>query len=424
MFLRLVAVATWIAACAATSPAHAADPLTLDDAFARVDARHPELRLLAAREAVLEADRDLAVRPPPLVVGIQGENVLGTGSLRRLDGAELTLTLASVLERGGKLDARRTLAQARIDALAIERETRRLDLLAEIARRYLACSAALLAQGLAELDIVQRQRAVEAARARWRAGASPEALALSSEAALARAELALARAQAQSAAARQHLAALWGEKAPGFTIAVSDLLALRTIPDAAELDAMLEGTPELVRFTSDQRIAEARVQLARASATSDFEWQLGVRALNAGDDVGLVAGLQWPLGAKRRADPELRGAETTLGLVAVEREGAALALYTTLAEAHGRYQLAQLEVKRLQDEVLPALLRAESAAERAWRAGASTYQEWTQLQSELTDTRRRQLEAAVEGHRALIEIQRLTGQPFVANTNTSSGEAR
>ena len=45
--------------------------------------------------------------------------MLGTGPASGLDGAEITLSLASVLERGGKLDARRTLAQSRIDALAI-----------------------------------------------------------------------------------------------------------------------------------------------------------------------------------------------------------------------------------------------------------------------------------------------------------------
>ena len=53
-------------------------------------------------------------------------------------------------------------------------------------------------------------------------------------------------------------------------------------------------------------------------------------------------------------------------------------------------------------------------AERAYRAGAVSYLEWAQLQSERTNARKQQLEAALEAQRALIEIQRLTGQPFVA----------
>ena len=100
-----------------------------------------------------------------------------------------------------------------------------------------------------------------------------------------------------------------------------------------------------------------------------------------------------------------------------------MALYATLVEAHGRYQLARLEVARLRDEVLPTLARAEAAAERAYRAGAASYLEWAQLQSERTASRRQQLEVALDAQRALIELQRLTGQPLLAAPITRQGHA-
>ena len=61
------------------------------------------------------------------------------------------------------------------------------------------------------------------------------------------------------------------------------------------------------------------------------------------------------------------------------------------------------------------LKRAEQAAERAYRAGAISYLEWAQLQAMRIQARQRQLDAAVSAQSALIEIQRLTGQPLVAN---------
>jgi cobalt-zinc-cadmium efflux system outer membrane protein len=64
--------------------------------------------------------------------------------------------------------------------------------------------------------------------------------------------------------------------------------------------------------------------------------------------------------------------------------------------------------------VLPALARAVAAAERAYLGGAASLLEWTQLQAELTATRAQQLDAAFEARLALIEIQRLTGEPFLA----------
>ncbi|WP_147652662.1 TolC family protein [Vulcaniibacterium gelatinicum] len=420
MRMRLAAVAAWVAACAvawspaAAGPAVSPNKLTLDDAFARVAESHPDLRLFGSRGDVLAAERDQAALRPALVAGATVENVFGTGDFTGSQAAELTLSLASVLERGGKLDARRTLAQSRIDALAIEREIRRLDLLAEVARRYLAVVAAGRQREIAQLDVGQRERTVAAARQRLHAGASPESVVLAAQAALARAELDRARVEQREQAARQHLAALWGERDPGFEIVAADPTALPAIDDLATLETLLLRTPELAQFADQQRIREARLQLARTNASPDLDWQVGVRRLQATDDVALVGSLSLPLGTARRAQPEIRAAEAELAMLEIEREAKGLSLYSTLTEAHGRYRTAQLEVRRLRDDVLPKLAKAEVAAERAYRAGAISYLEWAQLQSEHTATRRQQLEAALEAQHALIEIQRLTGQAFVA----------
>ena len=154
--------------------------------------------------------------------------------------------------------------------------------------------------------------------------------------------------------------------------------------------------------------------MARSDTAPDLEWSLGVRRLQDGGDTGLVAGLSLPLGTRSRAQPAIRGAQAELAALEIEREAGGMALYSTLVEAHGRYRLAQLEIARLQADVLPKLARAEAAAERAFRAGAISYLEWAQLQSEATGTRRQQLDAALAAQRALIELQRLTGQPLLA----------
>lgn len=415
MWLRLATLVALTAALCMSAHAQSPAVLTLDDAFSRVDQTHPELRLLGSQRAVLDAEMDRAMLRPPLVAGADIENAFGSGETGALKRAEITLSLASVLERGGKLDARKVLAQSRIDALAIDREARRLDLLAEVARRYLAIVGAQRQQVVADLDIGQRQRTVAGARQRLQAGASPESVVLTAQAALARAELDRARASQRLLAARQHLAALWGERDPKFEIVAGDPLALPQIRNFDALADLLDTNPELVRFVGERRIREARVQLARSQATLDIDWQVGVRRLQEIDDFGLIGSVSMPLGASRRAGPDIRAAEAELALVEIEREVKELSLYSTLAEAHGRYRVALVEVERLQTDVLPKLAKAEAAAERAYRAGAISYLEWAQLQSERTASRKQQLEAALDAQRALIEIQRLTGEAFVAS---------
>ncbi len=422
MWLRSTALAVFAAASCLTAAAQSPETLTLDDAFARVAQSHPDLRLLEGQRNVLSAERDRAALRPGLVAGLSVENALGTGEASGFKQAEISLTLAGVLERGGKLDARRALAQSRIDALAVQRETKRLDLLAEVARRYLAVNAVQEQRRIADLDVMQRQRTVVGARQRLVAGASPESVLLTAQAALARAEMERDRATQRGVATRQHLAALWGERDPAFAVVAGDALALPDIADFAELDALLTSTPELARFADETRIGEARLQLARSQASPDFDWQVGVRRLQATDDFALIGSVSMPLGSARRAQPELRAAEAELALVGIEREVQALSLYSTLAEAHGRYRIAQFEVTRLQSDVLPKLAKAENAAERAYRGGALSYMEWAFLQSERTTARKQQLETALDAQRALIEIQRLTGQAFVAGPESPANQ--
>ena len=422
MWLRSTALAVFAAVSCLTASAQSPETLTLDDAFTRVDQSHPDLRLIEGRRRVLSAELERANLPPGLSAGFGVENALGTGEASGFKQVEITLNLAGVLERGGKLDARRTLAQSRIDALAVQRETKRLDLLAEVARRYLAVNAAQEQHRIAEQDVAQRKRTVVGAKQRLDAGASPESVVLTAQAALARAEMERDRAVQRGVAARQHLAALWGERNPAFDVVAGNPFLLPDIAAFAELDALLASTPELARFADEQRIGEARMQLARSQATPDLDWQVGVRRLQATDDFALVGSVSMPLGSARRAQPELRAAEAELALVGIEREVQGLSLYSTLAEAHGRYLVSQLEVGRMQSDVLPKLARAESAAERAYRGGAISYLEWAQLQSERTNARKQQLEAALDAQRALIEIQRLTGQAFVASPASQTNQ--
>jgi len=425
MWMRLAALAAIaFVPCVYAQGTTPAAPLTLDDAIARVAQYHPDLRLAQAQRPVWEARRDAAGLSPPLTLGVELENALGSGDTRGFDAAEVTVTLAGVLERGGKLDARRAVAQANLDSLAPQRETARLDLMAEVARRYLAVTDARQQLRIAETDIEQRRRAVAAARLRLQAGASPESVLLTAQAMQAQAELDRDRARQMDQSARAALSALWRQREPGFDVVTGDPMQLPALQDFAVLAEELQHTPELAVLAGERRIREAQVQLARTQARPDVSWQVGVRNSRDTRDTSLVAGFSLPLGSVRRADPEIRAAEAELALNSVERDARALQLYATLAEAHGRYLTSRLEVTRMARDVLPQLQRAENAAEKAWRAGAISYMEWAQLQAMRIDARQRQLDAAIAAQTALIELQRLTGQSMVAATDTVSTEDR
>jgi cobalt-zinc-cadmium efflux system outer membrane protein len=409
------AFAVLLAACWPAAVVCAAPPvLSLDDAFARVLDHHPSLRLIDARRDRLEAGQDQAALRPALRLGMDLENVLGSGDYSGVSGAEAGLTLASVLERGGKREARQALAAARVNALGMTRQAQRLDLLAEVTRRYLDLADAQARATIADDAIVLRQRTLDAARLRHRIGAAPESSALAAEAAVARAMLSRERALLDAQASWRRLALLWG--GAGTDEPPATVGTVTALPDVAPVDTLLsliDSTPALLRFADETRVREARLRLAETRRTPDLDWQIGVRRLQADGDVALMAGISLPLGSRARAEPQVRSARAELAELSIEHEVTGLELRAAVLEAHGRYQGARAEVERIDTTLLPLLERTERAADAAFRAGALPWLEWAQVQADIVAAQGERLAAALEGRRALIELQRLTAEPIV-----------
>ena len=420
MLMFRAAFAAAVVVSGAQARVHAAESLSLDDTFVRVIETHPDLAVLRHSQDALAAGVDLAAQRPTFTFGASVENVLGTGAASGVNGAELTLSLASVLERGDKRAARVALAQRQLDAVELRRDGKRLDLLAEVARRYLDAASAQAIEGVTRDDLAQRETIVAAAAKRVAAGGAPESVQLAAEAARLRVVASLEQAQRQQQIAKRRLAVLWGGADADFDLAALDVARLPPLPAYRDLVQRLAETPELRRFADETRLREARLQLARSATKPDLEWQVGVRRMQNESDWGLVGSVAIPLGSARRAEPGIRAAEAELAAIALEREGEQRVLQATLAEAWGQLDLAIATARRIDDALLPQLQRAEAAAERAYRAGALGYLEWAQLQTDTTAARRERLDASLAAHRALIELQRLTGETFRVSGDAST----
>lgn len=389
--------------------------LTLAEAQARVAADHPDLQRFLPQQDALAAEARAADLAPPLTVRAELADFLGSGRLQAGRSAELTLSLEGLLERGGKREARRALAAARLDALGPRRAAAQLDLFAETTRRYLELAALQARQPLMAADLEERRRIARAARQRFLAGAAPEASALAAEAEVARIEAELAASAQRQRAAWHRLSLLWGGNTTDGAMPVLEAVpATRpTLPSLESLRAEIGRHPSLLAFADEARVQDARYRLAASSARADLAWSLGLRHLRAEGDTGLVATLSLPLGSPRRAEPAIAEARALQAELVLARESAARALEAAATEAWWQVEAQGLRAERLEGAVLPRLERAAAGAERAYRAGALGYLEWAALQSEVTAARLALLEARVALQLALIELQRLTAESWV-----------
>lgn len=404
--------ATLLATCHAA--VSFAATLTLDAALERVIAAHPDLKSFDLRAEAAKTEVALADLPPAITLGVAIENAAGSGAFKAWDSAESTLTLAGVLERGGKRAARRAIAEARFDALGLQRAALQMDVLAETAHRYLDVIACRERIGLLSDEIAQRERMVIAARQRFSMGAAPEAMALRAEADVAATRADISAATSRCEVLGQRLALLWSGEWESGTKVTSLPNDLPTLPEFSTLKKLLANNPDLVSFADEARVRDARVRLAAAGRMADLEWEFGLRHFADTGDVGLVGSARLPIGAARRGRLEETIATTERAALQNERQSVEAQLEATLLEAWAQGMAAERRAAAIDAEILPRLRKAAENAERAYTAGALTYVEWADIQSSVSSVLGEAVAARLEWRRAMIQIQRLTAEPIVS----------
>lgn len=116
--------------------------LNLQQALKMTLDSNPELELFQYQFKELEGAMTTASVKPSYQLGVELENFSGNGEYSGLDNSELTVSLSSAIELGGKLDARQQVVTANNDYLGTQKRLKTLELLSETTKRYLEVLAA------------------------------------------------------------------------------------------------------------------------------------------------------------------------------------------------------------------------------------------------------------------------------------------
>lgn len=410
--LLLVALAIQLMNSLPVSAQTVSEPLTLRDAMEATLRLHPQLRRFPLRRESISGDRELAGLRPPLTFNAGLEDAIGTGNLSGFEGAEFTISLSQVVELGNKRSARVAIADSRISALDTELEITELDLLAEVAYRYIdvvAAQASVELQGqaraLAEETLDYLEPLVEAGRA-------PEFELGRARAGLSNARVAERLAQRNLEASRVQLSTMWQSQSPTFTSVDSDLFEVGEAGSINTLLIALLENPSIQMYASEERLLQARLREAQAQQASNVQWSAGIRHLKGIDDTGLVFNVSIPLGAKQRASGSIRAAQANLAELEYAREAALNAMRGQLVSLHIQLEQALSEVGVLQNEILPELTSVLNQTRIFYEAGNYSYVELISAQREYLDARLSLITSATNAHRLRTEIERLSGQPL------------
>lgn len=404
LFQKTAVTALALCCVVAQIPALAQNPvLTLDAAVEQAQARAPAVA--GARAGVRAADASVQVaraRPNPSL-GLEAENVLGSGRYAGFSGGDETFSISVPIELGGKREARTRVAEAERDAAAVGVSTSRADLTLKVTQAFIGVVANQHRLELAKASLELAERAATVARERVSAGKASPIDQQRAEVMRINGRVKADRAARAVGIASSTLARLIGNpalatiSAPWFdeTIGTPD-----TLPDGRPLG--------LVAADADISAAQARVIAARRARVPDVTLSVGARRFGDSHDRAAVLSLSVPLpifnngsGELARAHAELDRAEAARATVLLDTEQGMVEAQSDVANA-----LAAAEAAG------PALAAAGEAARIArigYAAGKFSQLDLIEAERALTESREASIDALAALHEARARLARLKG---------------
>lgn len=398
--------------CIGISLATAAPPpLSLADALATALTHNPalkaygyETRVAAAR--ILQA----GIRPNP-EISLEAENFLGTGAMSGVKGLETTLQLSQAIDLGGSISQRVATAQSARTLVDADYEIKRLDVVAEVGRRFIEAAAdgvklasARQAREVGESALAAVQKRVDAAVA------SPMDL-YKARTTLGLLQIEEEHAEHELIAHRRHLAAALGQTTDDFGPIQAELFVLPDVPEFESLALRLENSPVLARYSAEARWRTAQLGLAQSLRRAGARFSGGVKRNEATDSIGLVAGISIPLAVREPNAGDIREARERRDQTEANAEARRLEMHATLFEVYQEMLHARTVVTTLDHDLLPAAQQTLKLADEGYRQGRFSILDLLDAQKSLLELQQLLVTNAAAYHLHLIEIEHLLGAP-------------
>jgi len=399
-------------AAAAEQVVEPSGEVTLRAAIALVLLGNPELQafsyeLRAAEARTLQA----RLRPNPSA-GLDVEDFGGTLGFA---DPQLTLSVAQLVELGGKRRARIAVAGAEASIAQLDYEAVRLVLLSETQQRFIAGLALQEIERLAQETVRIAEETVGIVNQKVRSGVVSPAEITRAEVELSRARLDLVVLGEQIALMRSRLSAMWGSPVASFQSMSGRLDSMIAIPGRDSLLARAPRSPEVERWEAALRAREAEITLARADATPDLEVLAGYRARLETDDHTFVAGIALPLPIFARNQGAIAATKALSASTRARLADAGLSRRLQIVEAHSVLFQDRTRIDTLRREVIPGAERAFTELQLGYQRGRFSYLDLLEARRTWTEAQREEVAALLDFHQTLAELERLLGGPISEN---------
>lgn len=390
----------------------AEQPLSLETAVQKTLHQNPQLHQFTFTRERLLADREINALEPGYELGMELENVAGTGDTGGFDSAEITVALSSVIELGEKRESRVSVVDARLDRFELERQAQTLDVLGEVTHAFIQLLSTQEELQLTSEAVALSKGLYKTVQERAKRGAASDAEVMRAQAMYTQSLLRLDGVRQKLERQKVSLARYWGDTTLSYSELEGNLFAFGSPLNFADLYSKVKASPAINVFASEMRLKEAEVRLAQTQNQADLNWQFGIKRLEESGDTALTLGFSMPLFTERRNRSRINAAAAESNAVAYQRSDRLLALHDRLFTAYSQRQQFIAAHQRLQDEIIPDLERALTITREGYDRGRLKYQDWIAAQQELLSAKQQLIETANAALLNQALIEQLTAEPL------------
>jgi cobalt-zinc-cadmium efflux system outer membrane protein len=402
------------AAPAARELAEPTGALALRQALALALLQNPELAAFGWEVRAGEARTLQAGLPPNPELSLAVENFAGSGELRGFSGTEITIQLSQVIELAGKRLKRARVAAMERDLAAWDYEAKRLDVLTQVSQAFVEVLSTQEQLALQQELVRLAEQVLATAAERVKAGKVSPVEETRARVELSTSRMARERAQRELEAARKRLVATWGSTTAQFEKAEGDLELVTAIPSAEQLAQRMTQNPDIARWVTEMVQRQAAVELEGARRIPDPTVGGGFRHFRETGDHALLMEFSMPLPVFDRNQGGLLEARHRVAKAEEERRAAAVQAHAALGEAYAQLAAAYAAATTLKNDVLPGAQGAFEATSEGYRQGKFGFLEVLGAQRTLFEARGQYIEALAAYHKAVVDIERLIGEPLAA----------
>ena len=384
--------------------------ITLRTALVAAVESNPELAAFSWEVRVRDArvlQASLSANPE---VGLEVEEIGGTGPTSQFNAVETTVLLSQLIPLAGKIEKRTHVAELDRNLAGWDYEAQRIKVFTNVTESFLGVAVVQRRLKLAREMATVAEQVFEVVAKRVKAGAATIIDQNKANIVVAKIRIELQRTQRELVASRHRLAATWASTEPAFESVNAELDIIQPIPKYEDVVARIFQNPQLARWVVKIAQSKAQIELAKAQSIPDVTVGAGVRRLNEPDDTVYLLEVSLPIPLFDRNQGGILEARYAAVKEEQERRAAQVQVRTILVQAYQTLALFYDEVRLLKDDVVPAARQAFDATNKAYQEGKIGFLEVLDAQRTLIETQAQYVGALGGYHVAVAQIEGLIGQ--------------